>query len=173
LLAIAENLKEYTFRYDNMEGCVASNGNPGGCIWKLKLDEEMKGPVFVYYEIKNFYQNHRKYFKSKSPDQLRGTILDDNSISDCDPVTYNRDLYITKSITGVNLDPNKIAHPCGSMARSIFNDSYLLLKDSTTEVPISSSGIAWPQDKLYKYKLPSDTSNVWYNVTDGRDGDNK
>lgn len=33
---------------------------------------------------------------------------------------------------------------------------------------ISDKGIAWPQDKKYKYNLPSDTSNVWLNVTEER-----
>lgn len=33
---------------------------------------------------------------------------------------------------------------------------------------ISDRGIAWPQDKKYKYNLPDDSSNVWLNVTNER-----
>merc|ERR1711871_1076910 len=32
----------------------------------------MTKPVYVYYELVNFYQNHRRYVKSRSDDQLRG-----------------------------------------------------------------------------------------------------
>lgn len=33
---------------------------------------------------------------------------------------------------------------------------------------ISDEGIAWPQDKKYKYALPSSLDNVWLNVTKER-----
>ena len=32
----------------------------------------MKAPVYVYYELDNFYQNHRRYVKSRSDSQLEG-----------------------------------------------------------------------------------------------------
>ncbi len=35
----------------------------------------MKQPVFVYYELNNYYQNHRLYAKSLSTKQLAGDIL--------------------------------------------------------------------------------------------------
>lgn len=73
---------------------------------------------------RNFYQNHRKYFNSKDADQLRGTVLNSGTASNCDPVTYNRELYVTTSINGKTLDPNAVAHPCGSMARSVFNGRF-------------------------------------------------
>jgi hypothetical protein len=34
------------------------------------VKEKMKAPVYVYYELDNFYQNHRRYVKSRSDDQL-------------------------------------------------------------------------------------------------------
>jgi len=49
----------------------------------------MKGPVHVYYELNNFYQNHRQYAKSISTEQLRGEQPD---LSDCRPIEYNEDL---------------------------------------------------------------------------------
>jgi hypothetical protein len=52
-------------------------------------------------------------------------------------------------------------------------DSYSLDKiDSASVVSkaysISDKGIAWPQDKKYKYSLPSNLDNVWLNVVDER-----
>lgn len=41
--------------------------------------------------------------------------------SECEPVTYNRDLYVKTNLKGEALKPDQIAHPCGSMARSVFN----------------------------------------------------
>lgn len=34
----------------------------------------MKPPVFVYYELNNYYQNHRRYVKSRSSLQLLGEV---------------------------------------------------------------------------------------------------
>lgn len=53
----------------------------------------MKAPIYFYYELENFYQNHRRYVKSKSSTQLSGEVI---SLSDaekyCDPIIYNSDL---------------------------------------------------------------------------------
>lgn len=40
------------------------------CELSVTLDEDMDGPIHVFYEISNFYQNHRSYVKSMSWDQL-------------------------------------------------------------------------------------------------------
>ena len=44
----------------------------------------MTGPVYVYYELDNFYQNHRRYVKSRMDAQLRNklsktTLIDDEN----------------------------------------------------------------------------------------------
>ena len=41
----------------------------GPCV---TVPEKMKAPVYVYYELDNFYQNHRRYVKSRSDSQLSG-----------------------------------------------------------------------------------------------------
>ena len=47
----------------------------------------MKAPVYVYYELSNFYQNHRKYVKSLSFSQLRGELVSaDELYEDCKPL---------------------------------------------------------------------------------------
>jgi len=54
----------------------------------------MEGPVYVYYELDNFYQNHRTYVKSRSNDQLGGKYIKDvEGLINCDPVTAVGDLY--------------------------------------------------------------------------------
>lgn len=201
LLAVAGNLMEFTTRYDTIRGCdstltpsefnAISTGPLKSCWVRsdvITIDKEMTGPVFIYYEITNFYQNHRKYFKSKSPEQLRGTKLDKSTAeSECDPVILNKHLFTTVSlIDGRALNPEDVAHPCGSMARSMFmgkfagltTDFFSLRKidsagaETTDTFKISSKGIAWPQDVEYKYKpAPADVV-PWFDVTDGSQDSN-
>jgi hypothetical protein len=77
---------------------------------------EMKAPVFVYYQLTNFYQNHRRYVQSKSDLQLAGTQVYTDSgasaLSTCTP-----------AITSSN---GKVLHPCGLIANSFFNGEGLL-----------------------------------------------
>ncbi|KNC50358.1 uncharacterized protein AMSG_12017 [Thecamonas trahens ATCC 50062] len=46
----------------------------------------MKAPVYVYYELTNYYQNHRRYVKSRNDAQLRGEPPTSFSkLEDCTP----------------------------------------------------------------------------------------
>lgn len=44
------------------------------CQVTFDVEEDMKSPVYVYYELRKFYQNHRTYVKSRSHDQLAGGV---------------------------------------------------------------------------------------------------
>ena len=95
----------------------------------LTITDTMKAPVMFYYQMKNFYQNHRRYVKSKSNNQLAGQILSDVEVkSDCDPVVYNKDIYpgLMNYFKNFTLDPNEVASPCGLIAKSFFNDTFQL-----------------------------------------------
>ena len=123
----------------------------------------MAGPVYVFYELRNFYQNHRLYAKSLNSDQLKGNSPSQSTLeSDCYPIIYNRDLYINYSITNKSLDPNATANPCGLVAYTVFNDSFSL----GDNIQISDFGIAWPSD-LQKYKI-TNPDEMWTNTTDER-----
>lgn len=65
----------------------------------------LQGTVYLYYGLNNFYQNHRRYVKSRDDYQLLGR-LSDNPSSDCDPFRINN---------------NKPIAPCGAIANSLFN----------------------------------------------------
>lgn len=83
----------------------ASHYAPSSCNITITAPEDMTQPIYVYYELENFYQNHRRYVKSVSAGQLDGGFT--AATTDCDP------LYTA---------PNgKKLFPCGLIANSMFN----------------------------------------------------
>lgn len=92
------------------------------CQYKFSVPYKMTGPVYVYYELTNFYQSHRRYTMSKSAQQLAGNSASNSSIeADCSPMVTNEDMQKTHSWKGVPLNPKDIASPCGLIAASLFN----------------------------------------------------
>jgi len=142
------------------------------CEITLNINEKIEGPVYVYYELGNFYQNHRRYVKSRSYSQLMGNeITLDDAKADCDPIVTNEDAGRTKNIEdGPNgpqdLDPEAVAIPCGLIAKSFFTDSYTMAEADGTDVPIDSSDIAWKSDVEFKFKnQPGDYKKVqWTDI---------
>jgi hypothetical protein len=131
------------------------------CNLTFLVNSTMTAPVMVYYQLNNFYQNHRRYVKSKSNSQLAGSILLPGDLSsDCDPITTVKDLGINKTIDGSVLSEDKPANPCGLIAKSFFTDKFNI---SNTSAPgaflaINEKDIAWSSDKELKYKRPVDPS---------------
>ena len=122
----------------------------------------------VYYQVNNFYQNHRRYVKSKSDDQLKGKSVSLNSIKDsgdCDPVITNADMSVTESVNHKPLNPNDVAVPCGLIAKSYFKDTFKLKDPNNNEIKIDSTDIAWKADRELKYKN-GDLDKQWIDMTD-------
>jgi len=103
-----------------------------------------EGPIYVYYRLENYYQNHRRYVKSRNDAQLRGEVVSLKSdLTDCAPFASVDD----------SSSPNDFYLPCGLIARSLFNDTYTLsINDSYIEV--STDGVAWPSDLDAKFNNP-------------------
>lgn len=51
------------------------------CSVQFKLEAPIAGPAYFYYELGNFYQNHRRYVQSVSYPQIRGTVLKNDTSS--------------------------------------------------------------------------------------------
>lgn len=83
-------------------------GSQSLCRLTFDVPNEMGSPVFMYYKLTNFYQNHRRYVRSFNSDQLLGRAASYSSIdgSECAPL----------DVTG-----NSIYYPCGLIANSVFN----------------------------------------------------
>ncbi|KAI5239885.1 Lem3/Cdc50 [Aureobasidium subglaciale] len=116
------------------------------CQLRFWIPDDLAPPVLFYYQLTNFYQNHRRYVKSLDADQLKGNFVDNSTIdgSDCDPLRLD--------------DNGKAYYPCGLIANSLFNDTFItprLLNDRNDADPVNytmtNKGIAWDSDgELYK-----------------------
>jgi hypothetical protein len=116
------------------------------CTLQFSIPNDIGPPVYLYYRLSNFYQNHRRYVKSLDTDQLKGEALSNSSIdgSSCNPL---------------ELDHNgKAYYPCGLIANSIFNDtlnSPVAVNQaggqSSEQYRMTNKSVAWGSDAaLYK-----------------------
>ena len=136
------------------------------CIKQLTLKENIDSPVFIYYQLDGFYQNSRRYLKSKEIDQLTGDDI--NSHDDCEPAETNKQMGFPDNkiaLDGVTtLNPNSYAVPCGLMAKTFFNDSFSF-KIGDEEIQVDEKNIAFGKDKKLYDKNP-DKSKQWTDITD-------
>lgn len=138
--------------FDVLENALKSCSNDNcrhptcTCKFTISIDQQFHGAVNFYYALDNFYQNHRRYVKSRDDSQLLGTLSDDVS-TDCAPYLKAKDSDgIEKTIA-----------PCGAIANSLFNDSFSIVYDKTKEsVPLSKTSIAWWTDKKLKFRNPGE-----------------
>lgn len=127
---------------------------PKACKCQVELNDTEKigtvnweGSVFIYYGLTNFYQNHRRYVKSRDDKQLYGDLT--STDEDCKPF-----------LTPPN-QTDKLYAPSGAIANSLFNDTIVLQyqdpEDQSqvwTKVDVTGIGIAWESDKQYKFQNP-------------------
>lgn len=117
---------------------VAHIQNPSSnktCQRTLTVPKHMKQPIYVYYQLDNFYQNHRRYVKSRDDQQLRDPDKA-NSTSSCDPEDTTSD--------------NSPIVPCGLIAWSLFNDTYSFTR-SNQALTVNKTEISWKSDRERKF----------------------
>jgi len=151
LLFASNAVVEVSGRYDDLCPLTGSNTTTA-CVMTLNVTEKMSSPVYMYYRLENYYQNHRRYVKSRNDPQLRGEVITKwSSLQDCDP----------RRSEGEKDDPSKYYLPCGLIAWSMFNDSFVLNTPNSTIVPLRKNGIAWSSDIDAKFKNPpADTPGI-------------
>ncbi|CAA21916.1 CDC50 domain-containing protein [Schizosaccharomyces pombe] len=107
------------------------------CIIRFTVPSVLKAPIFIYYRLTNFFQNHRRYAKSVDEKQLQGVALTADEVKggNCFPLEVNED--------------DKPYYPCGLIANSLFNDTFssLRLLDDNSVYTFSTKNIAWASDK--------------------------
>lgn len=117
------------------------------CEMRFSIDTLLKGPVFFYYGLSNYFQNYRKYGASKDYNQLSGDVsYFTDPDAECAPYQYDN-------------NKNPIV-PCGAIANSMFNDTfklYQIVNGTNKQVPLDGKGIAWWTDYNVKYRNPTVT----------------
>ncbi|XP_005813170.1 cell cycle control protein 50A-like [Xiphophorus maculatus] len=154
LYVTSNNIKEFEIDYTGVEmsspcfTCAQNfswNGTkPCTCSVPFHLDQPYESNVFMYYGLSNFYQNHRRYVKSRDDSQLNGNEESLRKPSkECEPYAKHG---------------NKPIAPCGAIANSMFNDSLELIYNdpngTKVQIPLTATGIAWWTDKHVKFRNP-------------------
>jgi len=150
---------------DNCDNQVFNQSFPPTCICtqSLNIEQNMDKSTFTYYRLTDYYQNHRRYVKSRDDVQLLAASEEDlrNPKSDCQPYDKVGDQPIA---------------PCGAIANSLFNDTFFLYDNeqaaddddalfalvrnpTQNNIAMSGENIAWQTDKKQKFDPDSKTSN--------------
>ena len=150
----SKSVVEVRQRYDDLPGCApggdndareealyAANGDGIACEVTLEIPNDMEPPIYMYYRLDNFFQNHRRFEDSLPLMQLRGLGNGEDESVKCSPQLY------------LEGDKDKIIYPCGLVAWSFFNDTYAIRKDQASEsgelgplVEVKNKDIAWSID---------------------------
>ncbi|XP_041028108.1 putative ALA-interacting subunit 2 [Juglans microcarpa x Juglans regia] len=143
-LHASQSVVEVVDRYDiecipeafksNKLGYIKDSSIPKNCSRFLKVYKRMKAPIYIYYQLDNYYQNHRRYVKSRNDQQLLHG-LKYNDTSSCKPEQTNNGLPIV---------------PCGLIAWSLFNDTYKFIRGAS-ELKVNRKNIAWKSDRDHKF----------------------
>ncbi|CAB4276489.1 unnamed protein product [Prunus armeniaca] len=143
-LHASQNVVEIVDQYDtecvpeafksNKVAYIKDNLISKNCSRYLKVYKHMKAPIYIYYQLDNYYQNHRRYVKSRSDQQLLHG-LGYNDTSSCKPEESKNGLPTV---------------PCGLIAWSLFNDTYTFIR-GRTELKVNRKNIAWKSDRDHKF----------------------
>ena len=109
------------------------------CNCSEQTDEGMKfeikqggwnGDVFIYYELENFYQNHRRYVKSRDDKQLLGNKkIADGVNTDCQPFDKcKKGDGECMNGNDTNLPDETPFLPCGAIANSLFSGRFIIIQ---------------------------------------------
>jgi hypothetical protein len=157
-LAASNDLVEVEKRYDDV--CALGNAS---CDVSIEIPEEIKGPVYLYYKLTTFHQNHRQYVGSRDDYQMFGSEKRDKAkIEDkckykykqmaCTDATKATEALCTGSwdhdgdggtAAVARAWIEKYRSPCGLIAASLPTDKFTV---QTTGLTMKEKGIAWPSD---------------------------
>lgn len=142
IMSASNSVYEATVRYEE---------EPGETSVTFTFDQDVEGPVYLYYELTNFFQNHRRYVKSRSDAQLRGDDVSSADLEEaCSPLAQ---------WGGVDL------YPCGLIANSYFNDTFLVALDrdgTVSDIEMNEDDIHWASDenKFIARDISDDETNI-------------
>lgn len=155
IIVTSDQVQELSVRYDHLQACPFDQRLPQynyACRpqnFTMTITKTMKAPVYIYYRLDNFYQNHRRYAKSRSDLQLAGEVVDKSSLTDCEPFTSPGQYLQPAGNTSIQIGPNNgdvlditsvTYSPCGLIPWSMFNDTFILSKDEGSTSTLYCNG---------------------------------
>lgn len=155
-------LHEASKRYDDVN-C----DNPKDCYVTLSVDNDMESPVYLYYEMRNFYHNHIVFVKSRDYPQLRGVHRKKSQLLNCEDITTMSDIPEALWPPHTSLTEDDIAKPCGLASRYFPSEFFQIHSGDRRMVDIDQSDIAWESDRDYVYEVDGELKDYWLDVEDG------
>ena len=145
----------YSDKCDKDQSTIGTN-----CEFNVTINNDVEGPIYIYYQLTHFYQNNFLYGDSKNWDQLRGkSYKKEKDLKSCDPMAeapeYKRDKNFTKYVYV----------PCGAVSLSVFNDTFNVEGEN---VPSFSDDDITLKNFKKLFKKPAsvyDGSEHWMNTT--------
>ncbi|KAI1732857.1 LEM3 (ligand-effect modulator 3) family / CDC50 family domain-containing protein [Ditylenchus destructor] len=119
LILASNKVQEWSSYY---ESC-----NQTTCSINFELQVPFKDDVYFYYGLENYFQNHRRYMKSRNDKQLLGRDL--TSVSECEPYAYS-------------------SKDCDSFSLIYHNPT------GSSLVTWTYRGVVWEVDKSVKFNNP-------------------
>jgi len=118
ILVFTAQVKEIVTRYDTCDDSLSTP--PNTCNLHININEDMKKPIMIYYQVDGVVQNHRFYMDSKSEKQLKGEKVLKEDLKKDKICEY----ALTKEEMGETGDD--LADPCGLIAKTFleFNDEF-------------------------------------------------
>lgn len=144
LLLVSQQAAEYARDYTD-----AADRSTGLGSFDIEIAQDMQPPIWVYYQLDGFHQNHRRYVQSRDEKQLSNASqrYAADQLPHCRPWAGGED--------------GRVHYPCGLVARSVFNDTFaLVLRRSGEGAPVrelltvdsSAQTIAWPADSVGRFR---------------------
>lgn len=140
-LLASNSIREVAVEYQN--ACPLGSSS---CNIHVDLEKPLRAPVYMYYELDDYYQNYRMYAKSKNYDQLTGKWVGYSGLGECDPIRSENESRADEDVY----------YPCGLIAWSLFNDTFQILDGNGAVVPQSKKGISWRADREAYKNVPEE-----------------
>lgn len=114
------------------------------CTVPVHIPVDMSTPVYLYYSLDGFYQNHRRYVSSVDTNQLAGSVSVSRSKlkENCFPFAMKD-----------GDDEGSIYAPCGAVANSFFTDTFTL-RYGSSPLKLHQKDISWNSDRRLRFHNP-------------------
>ena len=150
ILVFTAQVKELKYKYFPCEKNYCNYDET-----EININEDMKKPIMVYYQVDGIIQNHRFYMDSKSDKQLKGEEEDDfkkdkicESALTVEQMEQNMMVHRWWGNEDGDLSGDTLANPCGLISKTYFNDEFSdwEIDGDTLEEELEEEGIAYQSD---------------------------